>query len=124
MSDELRAAYARETGKNSYRFVTEGSASGFTAEYVHWLEDKAAAHFAEPDEQLITVDGTAVEEALRQLARLTAALHKAKAHPDYVYQTVPTVPANGHIDMARAGFEPCQEAAVTLGDEVWRRKRE
>lgn len=67
---------------------------------------------------------TAYEELAVENDRLTAALHKAKAHPDYTYLVVPV-----DSEFARlAVFDPqgwernFESDIVECNDECWRRR--
>lgn len=61
-----------------------------------------------------------------EVARLTAALHAARAHPDYQYLIVPAghMGALGVAMRQEDGWEQCVEANVVPGDECWRRRKE
>lgn len=65
-----------------------------------------------------------IATAIEQLPRLTAALHAARAHPDFSFVTVPA----DRGGMTMNGFERCPEAETASnwcpGDECWRRKKE
>lgn len=59
--------------------------------------------------------------AAKELARLTAALHAARAHPDYEYMTAPKLDNPVRPWLADNGWELCPEWASTI-DECWRRR--
>lgn len=78
-----------------------------------------------------------VQVFVREIARLTEALHKVKAHPNFSYITVPAggMPAacspggwttpTGTTALVAGEWERCSEAEVEGSpDEVWRRRRE
>lgn len=70
-----------------------------------------------------------------ELARLTTALHAAKAHPDYTYQVVPKggmrracqpggwTTFDGKNQLNAKDWEPCPEADIVPSDECWRRRK-
>lgn len=66
-----------------------------------------------------------LEFAEAEIVRLAAALHAAKAHPDYSYLTVPAGGMNQIYEAVTGGYERCQEAETPgAPDEVWRRRKD
>ena len=64
-------------------------------------------------------------KAKEEIARLTAALHAAKAHPDFSYIVIPASDLHlFHKWREGEAWEPCPEATVAPGDECWRRRKE
>jgi hypothetical protein len=57
-----------------------------------------------------------------EIARLTAALHANRCHPDYEYTTGIDVGGIAAV-LAESGFEPNPEHQCAPGDECWRRRR-
>lgn len=57
---------------------------------------------------------------LAEIARLTAALHANRCHPDYLYSV-----SRGDIHpFFVQGWEPNPEYQAAPGDECWRRRKE
>jgi len=56
-----------------------------------------------------------------EVARLSAAMHRARVHPDFTYFVAPSGQMTG-VFSADLGWEPCPEADVAPGDECWRRR--
>jgi hypothetical protein len=56
-----------------------------------------------------------------EVARLTAALHAAKAHPDFSYIVIPP---STSVSPSASGWEPSPETPVAPGDTCWRRRAE
>ncbi len=67
------------------------------------------------------------ESMTREIARLTASLHRNRCHPDYAYALVHSytdpqyVEINVHLDRSFV-WEPNREYAVSHYYECWRRK--
>ncbi len=58
-----------------------------------------------------------------EVARLTAALHACRGHPDYQYTTGMDTTGGMALRLLKDGWEPNREHQCALGDESWRRRR-
>lgn len=73
--------------------------------------------------QLEQAEGDA-QGFMDDIARLTKALHAAKAHPDYTYIVAPAQSLVGPMEMEEGGWERNVDDPANNVDYCWRRKKE